>query len=173
MQNFKPTQNPKFKSVHPTLMFQFVQLSMTEQLHSAATPRGGVDDSTTTSAARSIAVSRRRRRPGKPEDGAIVLERRPVTSLDRDCDTEDDELTAADDTKQHSEGLQHAIVKAAPPSNGVQQRVFRVPRSCSFVGKPTPLLAAVFPWDRDVVRTETKQEGMALPDAGEVGRSSI
>ncbi|MED6203616.1 hypothetical protein PIB30_000695 [Stylosanthes scabra] len=29
MQNFKPTQNPKFKSVHPTLMFQFVQLSAT------------------------------------------------------------------------------------------------------------------------------------------------
>ncbi|MED6216282.1 hypothetical protein PIB30_006222 [Stylosanthes scabra] len=36
-----------------------------------------------------------------------------------------------------------------------------------------PLLAAIFPWDRDEVRTVAKKEGMALPGAGAIGRGSV
>ncbi|MED6151483.1 hypothetical protein PIB30_082967 [Stylosanthes scabra] len=43
-------------------------------------------------------------------------------------------------------------------------------RVSPIVAKPPPLLAAVFPWDREEVLTVTEQEGMVFPGAGAAGR---
>ncbi|MED6121762.1 hypothetical protein PIB30_033197 [Stylosanthes scabra] len=118
------------------------------------------------------------------EDGAPAEEiRTPVVTVVKEAATangsRDDEFprlysgTGAEDgaaaTRKQKETT--TFVEGAATASGGDFRSQRLRRIVyPFVGKPPPLLTAVLPWNREEARTETKQEGKALPGADAAGR---